>query len=181
MTTRFAEKPEPGALATQVPPPSDYGGTVQPPPQVHTIVTGGMPGWQILLIAVAAAVIAATVAVILDRARAARRRLTAPTARACHTETVAARQPVTAARPRHARNAPTSFRAANGSRRNGPATLSAAHRAHPPANSSNCQDLWIGDLILALVAGVLESGSARRRVMTTARTVRRCPGRREMR
>jgi hypothetical protein len=70
----------PAAFAENVPPPGGYGGTVQPPPQVHTIVTGGMPGWQITLIAVAAAVIAATVAVILDRASAARRHLTAPTA-----------------------------------------------------------------------------------------------------
>ena len=70
----------PAAFATRVPPPGDHGGTVKAPAQVHTIVTGGMPGWQIALIAVAAAVIAATVAVILDRARAARRHLTAPTA-----------------------------------------------------------------------------------------------------
>jgi hypothetical protein len=69
----------PAAFATHVPPPGDYGGTVQAPPQVHAIVTGGMPGWQITLIAVAAAVIAAAVAVILDRAWAARRHLTAPT------------------------------------------------------------------------------------------------------
>jgi LPS O-antigen subunit length determinant protein (WzzB/FepE family) len=47
---------------------------------MNTIVTGGMPGWQITLIAVAAAVIAATVAVIADRAWAARRHLPAPTA-----------------------------------------------------------------------------------------------------
>jgi LPS O-antigen subunit length determinant protein (WzzB/FepE family) len=47
---------------------------------VHTIVTGGMLGWQIALIAVAAGVIAAAVAVLLDRAWAARRHLTAPTA-----------------------------------------------------------------------------------------------------
>jgi len=53
---------------------------VQAPPQVHTIVTGGMPGWQIALIAVTTAVIAATTAVILDRALAARHRLPAPTA-----------------------------------------------------------------------------------------------------
>jgi hypothetical protein len=70
----------PAAFAMNVPPPGGYSGTVQAPPQVHTIVTGGMPGWQITLIAVAAAVIAATVAVILDRAWAARRHLTAPTA-----------------------------------------------------------------------------------------------------
>jgi hypothetical protein len=70
----------PAAFATHVPPPGEYGGTVQAPPLMHTIVTGGMPGWQITLIAVAAAVIAATAAVILDRAWAARRHLTAPTA-----------------------------------------------------------------------------------------------------
>ena len=69
----------PAAFAERVPPPGDYGGTVEAPPQVHTIVTSGMPGWQITLIAVAAAVIAAAVAVILDRAWAARRHLTAPT------------------------------------------------------------------------------------------------------
>jgi hypothetical protein len=37
---------------------------------VHTVVTGGMPGWQITLIAIGAALLAATVAVLLDRARA---------------------------------------------------------------------------------------------------------------
>ena len=41
---------------------------------VHTVVTGGMPGWQITLIAVAAALLAATVAVLADRARAGRRK-----------------------------------------------------------------------------------------------------------
>jgi hypothetical protein len=89
----------PAALAGRVPPPGGHDGTVQTPPHlapghmlhhpvheisspapVHTIVTGGMPGWQITLIAVAAAVVAAAVAVILDRAWAARRRLLAPTA-----------------------------------------------------------------------------------------------------
>ena len=70
----------PAALAIHVPPPGGYDRTGQPPPQVHTIVTGGMPGWQITLIAAAAAVIAATVAVIVDRVWAARRHLPAPTA-----------------------------------------------------------------------------------------------------
>jgi hypothetical protein len=41
---------------------------------VHTVVSGGMPGWQITLIAVAAALLAATVAVLADRARASRRK-----------------------------------------------------------------------------------------------------------
>ena len=38
---------------------------------VHTVVIGGMPGWQIALIAIGAALLAATVAVLLDRARTA--------------------------------------------------------------------------------------------------------------
>jgi hypothetical protein len=39
-----------------------------------------MPGWQITLIAAGAAVLAAAAAVLLDRARAARRHQTAPSA-----------------------------------------------------------------------------------------------------
>jgi hypothetical protein len=51
-------------------------GPVAPVPAttVHVINTGGgMPGWQITLIAIGAALLAATVAVLLDRARATRR------------------------------------------------------------------------------------------------------------
>jgi hypothetical protein len=44
---------------------------------IHTTVSGGMPGWQITLIAVAAALLAATVAVLADRARASRKATTA--------------------------------------------------------------------------------------------------------
>jgi len=44
------------------------------------VVAGGMPGWQIALIAIAAALVAAATAVFLDRARAARRHQAAPTA-----------------------------------------------------------------------------------------------------
>jgi anti-sigma-K factor RskA len=40
---------------------------------VRTVVVGGMPGWQIALIAIAAAVVTAAVAVLLDRTRATRR------------------------------------------------------------------------------------------------------------
>jgi hypothetical protein len=40
----------------------------------RTVVIGGMPGWQIALIAAGAALLAAVLAVIADRARAARRR-----------------------------------------------------------------------------------------------------------
>ena len=45
----------------------------QVPAQVHTVIVAGMAGWQITLIALAAALAAATVAVLLDRARTARR------------------------------------------------------------------------------------------------------------
>jgi hypothetical protein len=40
----------------------------------HTVVTGGMPGWQVALIAAGAALLAAVLALIADRAWAARRR-----------------------------------------------------------------------------------------------------------
>ena len=63
----------PAALADRVPPPGEHAGLVQAPPQVHTIVVGGMPGWQIALIAATAALTAAAVAVLLDRAWSARR------------------------------------------------------------------------------------------------------------
>jgi hypothetical protein len=46
------------------------------PAHVHALVTGGMPGWQIILIA-AATVLAAAVVVLLARTRAARRRAAA--------------------------------------------------------------------------------------------------------
>ena len=45
-----------------------------PAAAVHVVNTGGMPGWQIALIAIGAALLAATVAVLLDRAWAARRK-----------------------------------------------------------------------------------------------------------
>jgi hypothetical protein len=61
----------PAAFASRMPPPEQTAGPV-PPPQVHTVVVGGMPGWQIALIAAAAA-LAAAVAVLMDRARAARK------------------------------------------------------------------------------------------------------------
>jgi hypothetical protein len=60
----------PAAFALPQPPLGRGNGTPLP---VQTVVVGGMPGWQIALIAVAAAVVAAAVAVILDRARATRR------------------------------------------------------------------------------------------------------------
>jgi hypothetical protein len=39
----------------------------------HTAIAIGMPGWQIALIAVGAAIVAAALAVLIDRAFAARR------------------------------------------------------------------------------------------------------------
>jgi hypothetical protein len=68
----------PAALATPAPPDPGAPGIV-PPPVVRTVVTGGMPGWQITLIAAGAALLAAVVAVLLDRTRAVRQSVT-PTA-----------------------------------------------------------------------------------------------------
>ena len=50
------------------------------PASVRTVVTGGMPGWQIALIAIAAALLAATVAVLADRAWTAHRKTVSATA-----------------------------------------------------------------------------------------------------
>jgi hypothetical protein len=69
----------PAALAMQVPPPGEGSGIAPPPAPVRVITEGGMPGWQIILIALAAALAAAAVAVVLDHARATRK-LHAPTA-----------------------------------------------------------------------------------------------------
>jgi hypothetical protein len=66
----------PAAFAYRLPPSG--GGPARAHFGVHIMVTGGMPGWQITLIAAAAAVLAAVVAVRTDRARAARQ-VTAPT------------------------------------------------------------------------------------------------------
>jgi hypothetical protein len=63
----------PAALAVHVPPPGGAGAALTAPPQVHTVVIGGMPGWQITLIAAGAALTGAALAVLLDRARAARK------------------------------------------------------------------------------------------------------------
>jgi hypothetical protein len=66
------------AFAYDVPAPGGPAGPAQLPPQVHTIVAGGMSGWQIALIAIGAAIFAAALAVTLDRVRTAHRQLTAP-------------------------------------------------------------------------------------------------------
>ena len=46
------------------------------PALTHTAVTGGMPGWQIILIAAGAAILATALAVALHRAWAGRRQVT---------------------------------------------------------------------------------------------------------
>jgi hypothetical protein len=56
------------------------GGTPAPVTVVHTVVVGGMPGWQIALIAVAAALVTAIAAVLVERSRTARRRPVRPLA-----------------------------------------------------------------------------------------------------
>lgn len=73
----------PAAFATQVPLPGtgDVGTTITTTPvTVHTVTVGGTPGWQIALFMVAAAVLAAVIAVLLDRMRTGRRRELAPSA-----------------------------------------------------------------------------------------------------
>jgi hypothetical protein len=68
------------AFASVRPDPADaYPGHIRPavvPAQVQyrTIVAGGMPGWQIALIVVGAALLTAALAVLAGRALAARRR-----------------------------------------------------------------------------------------------------------
>jgi hypothetical protein len=53
----------PAALATPAPP--DPGpAEIVPAPAIHTVVTGGMPGWQITLIAAGAAALAAVLALL---------------------------------------------------------------------------------------------------------------------
>jgi hypothetical protein len=62
------------------------GGSGAPAPDpgpvtvVHTVVVGGMPGWQIALIAVVAALVTACAAVLVERARIGRRRPVRPAA-----------------------------------------------------------------------------------------------------
>jgi glucose/arabinose dehydrogenase len=75
-----AAVPAASAATSLIPDPGGASGTVPataPAVPVQVIAAGGMPGWQITLIAVAAALVAATAAVILDRARASRRAISA--------------------------------------------------------------------------------------------------------
>jgi hypothetical protein len=72
----------PAAFALVLPPGGQGGTTgVAPVPAatVRVITAGGMAGWQVTLIALGAALLAAAAAVLLDRARAARRTASATT------------------------------------------------------------------------------------------------------
>jgi hypothetical protein len=64
----------PAAFAVPPPTPGVSIREKHPPLPVHTVVIGGMPGWQIALIAFAAALLAATLAVLAERAWTARRK-----------------------------------------------------------------------------------------------------------
>jgi hypothetical protein len=71
------------AALAPLPHPGGAGGTIPsaPAPATAGVLTGsGMAGWQITLIAVGAALAGATAAVLLDRARAARRSASATSA-----------------------------------------------------------------------------------------------------
>ena len=57
---------------------SGQEGTTAPATVVHTVVVGGMPGWQIAAIAVAAALVTGIAAVLVERGRTARRRPVRP-------------------------------------------------------------------------------------------------------
>jgi hypothetical protein len=60
-------------------PPGHIHQPVHQPPvpvPIHTLVSGGMAGWRITLIAAMAAPLTAVLAVLADRAQAARRRAT---------------------------------------------------------------------------------------------------------
>jgi hypothetical protein len=70
----------PAAFATTSPGPAGPAvPAAENPARVHAALADGMPAWQITLIAVRAAILAAAIAVLLTRAQAARRQAT-PTA-----------------------------------------------------------------------------------------------------
>ena len=75
--------PAASARTILLPDPGGAGGTIpSTPASANAGVVGGagMAGWQVTLIAVGAALVAATTAVLLDRSRAARRSASATSA-----------------------------------------------------------------------------------------------------
>jgi hypothetical protein len=72
------------AFAKIVPPPDGAVAPPPPPPVMHTVTVGGTPGWQIALLMAGTAVLAAAVAVLVERIRTARRaQVTEGAASAC--------------------------------------------------------------------------------------------------
>lgn len=71
-----------GVTAPATPRPQPPGWNKHPPlpAHVHALATGGVPDWQVTLIAAAAVLLAAAVAVSVYRARSARRQATPKTA-----------------------------------------------------------------------------------------------------
>ena len=67
---------DPALVQPVAPPPHTLRA---PAPASGAVTAGGMPGWQITLIALGAALVAAIAAVRLDRTRAARRPASATT------------------------------------------------------------------------------------------------------
>jgi hypothetical protein len=72
----------PAAFAGEFVPGPGGAGSVAPvtTTPVHVITMGGTPGWQIAVIALGAALVAAATAVLLDRTRTSRRAPTVNTA-----------------------------------------------------------------------------------------------------
>ena len=67
--------------STSVIPVGGSGGadeTTAPATVVHTVVVGGMPGWQIAAVAAAAALVTGIAAVLVERGRTVRRRPVSP-------------------------------------------------------------------------------------------------------
>jgi hypothetical protein len=59
----------PAALAVRVPPPGDAdGNSVAPPVVINPATAGGMPGWEIVLIAVGSALLASALTLLAVRA-----------------------------------------------------------------------------------------------------------------
>ena len=74
LAAAVAAAPAAIAATRPYPPPGPPAVVVRFGPAAHTFngVTGDMTGWQITLIAIAAAIVGAIIGVLLDRARAAR-------------------------------------------------------------------------------------------------------------
>jgi len=59
--------------------PAAFASVAPNPPRISRVVTGGIPGWQIALIALGAVLLVAAATVLLDRALATRRPASTPT------------------------------------------------------------------------------------------------------